>query len=117
MKIGSNNFTYTDLNGIQQNNKICDDFKASVKLSYVFSYFSVILITLTNHKVRLLVEEIIEWIGFESDTSVQQFVTITVLFCQFFNTAILLIFNNANMVDQGIRLFNGEYTDFNGEFY
>lgn len=67
---GSKNFTYTDNYGKNQTAPICDNFKAALKFSYLFSYTSIFLITLTNHKVRLLVEHVIEWIGFESDQSV-----------------------------------------------
>ena len=84
----------------------------------IFAYTSYILVALTNHKSRMIIEETVEKIGL-GDKNKQSWVIMVIVFLfQFFNTTILLVLNNANFKQQNIPIlstfFQGKYADYGG---
>ena len=76
---------------------ICDDYIGAQKASFVCRSLAIILVTLTSHKVRLIVEETVEKVGYGDITSKEIYVMGVVFYCYIYNFAILLLFQNANL--------------------
>lgn len=79
------------------NEPICEGYKAAVKDVFLLRSLAIILLTLTGHKVRLIVEETVEKVGYGDITSKSTYVMRVVFYCYIYNFAILLLMNNANL--------------------
>ena len=76
---------------------ICEGYTRALQGAFLFRSLAIILLTLTGHKVRLIVEETVEKVGYGDITSKSIYVMKVVFYCYIYNFAILLLMNNANL--------------------
>ena len=94
----SKKHTLTDgQNGTLATDRICEGYTGALKAAFLFRSLAIILLTLTGHKVRLIVEETVEKVGYGDITSKSIYVMKVVFYCYIYNFAILLLMNNANL--------------------
>lgn len=104
---------------------ICEGFIEAMKGGFLFRTLAIILLTLTGHKVRLIVEETVEKVGYGDTTSKSIYVMKVVFYCYIYNFAILLLMNNASIASQQLTWLSwipspttpGQFTDFSTKFY
>lgn len=90
------NYNFT-IDGDKHSRPICEGYLGARKASLLFRSLAIILLTLTSHKVRLIVEETVEKVGYGDVTSKAVYVMKVVFYCYIYNFAILLLMNNANL--------------------
>ena len=94
----AHNYTFEDTRDHKQAKEpICDGYRGALKASFIFRSLAIILLTLTSHKVRLIVEETVEKVGYGDITSKEIYVMKVVFACYIYNFAILLLMQNANL--------------------
>ena len=103
---------------------ICEGYLSAQKAAIIFRSLAIILLTLTGHKVRLIVEETVENVGYGDITGKSIYVMKVVFYCYIYNFAILLLMNNANLTSQHLTWLSwipignsGMFTDFTTKFY
>jgi hypothetical protein len=75
------------------------------------------LIIVLNTVLRMIVIEIVNFTGCNTESGQMSYVTNAVFICIFFNTGFLVMLCNANLEDQGMSLFNGNDSDFNAQWF
>lgn len=83
----------------------------SSSISYVLTGF--------NYILRTVVIMAVTWIGYKTETEQLERITSVTFYCQFFNTAFILMLVDADLREQPITLFFkwGDNGDFNPSFY
>ena len=77
------------------------------------------LIIFINVGIRMVIIEIIEAVGCQTESYQMSIITNSVFVCIFFNTGFLVMLCNANLLEQGsiFTIFNGNDTDFNRNWF
>jgi hypothetical protein len=81
--------------------------------------FLVNLIIVINMVIRMIVIEIINAVGCQTESEQMRYITDSVFICIFFNTGFLVMLCNANLENQGpmFKGFHGNDTDFNRNWF
>lgn len=78
-------------------------------------------IVMINYFSRYVLVILIEWIGYATQSALNNAITNAIFVTQFFNTAIILLFIKSNLNESGIpflgRVFNGDYYDFDSNWF
>ena len=77
--------------GKESKEPICEGYRGAQKDAFVCRSLAIILLTLTSHKVRLIVEETVEKVGYGDITSKGIYVMKVVFYCYIYNFAVLLL--------------------------
>ena len=85
------------MNDNQKDEPICEGYIGAQKSAFLFRTLAIVALTLTGHKVRLIIEETVEKVGYGDITSKGIYVMKVVFYCYMFNFAVLLLMNNANL--------------------
>ena len=77
------------------------------------------LIFATNLVMRNIIMYVYSKAGCSTHSEEMKYVTMSIFFGQFFNTAIIIMLVNANLREQGTvgKLFNGVDSDFNSRWF
>jgi len=90
------------------------------KAEYYKSSLKYVLI-IFNKILQHIVISAVNWIGYATETSKLERITVVTFLCHFFNTAFVLLLVNADLTEQPIVpnfVFNkGSYGDFNSDFF
>ena len=97
---------------------ICSTFLSEKRQSLYLGTICNKGIIIVNTVIRIIVIEIMNKVGYKTNSNQAFYVTLSVFISQFINTGMLILLNNANLTAQGIPIlspwFNkGLYTDFN----
>ena len=90
-------YVFTDIHHNHKYEPICEGYIGAIKSAFTFRTLAIVLLTLTGHKVRLIIEETVEKVGYGDITSKGIYVMKVVFYCYMFNFAVLLLMNNANL--------------------
>lgn len=107
------------MNGTVFEESICQSWGTDVLYAPFFSSLVSFVTVFINFILREIVIIMIIKIGFHTETSQANYIMIFIFIVQFFNTAILINLVNANTNEAGLKLgiFNGNYPDFNFNWY
>jgi hypothetical protein len=73
--------------------------------------------------LKIVIIQLCFWIGEDTESEQKSLITNGVFYAQFFNTGILIILVNANLMDQKFighhikKFFNGQHSDYTPEWY
>ena len=91
------NYTFTMEDGTQHHGQICEDFRTAKMEVFSFRYMAILILILTAHKLRLVVEHTVAKMGTDNGAGSGSYVIFTVFLCQMFNYDVLLLTANSNM--------------------
>jgi hypothetical protein len=94
---------------------ICKEYADAAMTAYLINSSLGYLVTGVNWVIRTIIIMLITWIHYKTETTQLTAITLFTFLAQFFNTAFLFLFVNANMSEQPLTfgLNDGPYTDFN----
>lgn len=94
---------------------ICEVYQQAAASAYFINSSLGYLVTGVNWVIRTVIITLITWIHYKTETQQLTAITLFTFLAQFFNTAFLFLFVNANMSEQPLTfgMTTGPFTDFN----